>query len=72
MYVLGNCLDFTDSQYIDVIENYYTNLKDELSQLGKSLPVNKDSEFDLFKDKLISGLATFPSTFSPLTFSSTS
>ncbi|MEY5041558.1 MAG: hypothetical protein RLZZ414_1106 [Bacteroidota bacterium] len=53
VYVLGNCLDFTDSQYIDVIENYYTNLKDELSQLGKSLPVNKDSEFDLFKDKLI-------------------
>jgi hypothetical protein len=53
VYVLGNCLDFTDSQYIDAIESYYNNLKDEFIKLGKSLPMNKDSEFDLFKDKLI-------------------
>ena len=53
LYVLGNCLDFTDSQYIDAIEVYYENLKKELEELGQILPTNRDVALDTFKDKLL-------------------
>lgn len=53
VYTLGNCLDFTDSQFIDVIEVYYENLKKEFKELGKNLPTNKDAAFDAYKDKLV-------------------
>ena len=53
IYILGNCLDFTDSQFIDVIELYYENLKKELEELEQILPINKDADFDNFKDKLL-------------------
>ncbi len=53
VFLLDNCLDFTDSEYIDAIENYYNLMQDEFNELGKSLPKNRDVDNDLHKNKLI-------------------
>lgn len=52
-FLLGNCLDFTDTEYINTIEAYYNLMKEEFEILEKSLPKNKDVDKDIHKDKLI-------------------
>jgi hypothetical protein len=53
VYLLGNCLDFTDAKFIDAIQEYYESLKKDIEMVGKNLPINKDANDDEFKDKLI-------------------
>jgi hypothetical protein len=53
VYLLGNCLDFTDSKFIHSIELYYHELKYEFEKIGKQLPFNKDAHLDTNKDKLV-------------------
>ncbi|MBP8849712.1 MAG: hypothetical protein KBG80_04065 [Breznakibacter sp.] len=50
VYQLDNCLDFTDSQYIDILSTYYDLMKDDLTAIGKALPKNKDLERDIYHD----------------------
>lgn len=42
VYQLDYCLDFTDSEFIDILSDYYELLKQDLSIAGKILPQNKD------------------------------
>ncbi|UZT99901.1 hypothetical protein ODZ84_10195 [Chryseobacterium fluminis] len=53
VYQLDYCLDFTDSQFIDILCEYYQLLKDDLEFAGKRLPKNKDVAEDLHKDLLL-------------------
>lgn len=53
VYLLGNCLDFTDAKFIDAIEVYFESLKQDLEKVGDKLPANKDANHDEFRDKLI-------------------
>lgn len=53
VYTLSNCLDFTDSDSIDLISHYYSLMKSELESLGKELPQNHDHKKDEHNDKLI-------------------
>jgi len=53
VYTLSNCLDFTDSDSIDLLSQYYLLMKVELERLGKELPQNKDHKKDEHNDKLI-------------------
>jgi hypothetical protein len=50
VYQLDNCLDFTDSQYIDLLSTYYDLMKDDFTAIGKELPKNKDLEKDKYHD----------------------
>lgn len=56
VYTLDNCLDFTDSLYIDALEIYYAALKEEFEAIDKNLPINKDVPSDQYKDKLLRDL----------------
>ncbi|MFN0049268.1 MAG: hypothetical protein ACKVOU_09110 [Cytophagales bacterium] len=53
LFVLNNCLDFTDSKYIDVIDNYYNLFKFDINESNLTLPKNKDVREDSYKDKLM-------------------
>lgn len=53
VYTLSNCLDFTDSEFIDSISEYYYLMKDELEKLNVKLPENKNHNKDTHNDKLI-------------------
>ncbi len=50
VYQLDNCLDFTDSQYIDLLSTYYDLMKDAFNAIQKELPKNKDLEKDKHHD----------------------
>ncbi len=50
VYQLRNCLDFTDSEYINLISTYYELFKQDCFRIGKELPKNKDSKFDKYHD----------------------
>ena len=41
VYTLSNCLDFTDSEFIDSISEYYYLMKDELEKLPENKNHNK-------------------------------
>lgn len=53
VYLLGNCLDFTDAKFIDTVEDYFESLKQDIEKSGDKLPENKDANYDEYKDKLI-------------------
>ena len=53
VYQLDYCLDFTDSQFIDILCVYHKLLKDDLEFTGKQLPKNKDVAKDLHQDLLL-------------------
>lgn len=53
VYLLGNCLDFTDTKFIDAIGVYFESLKQDVEKVGDKLPTNKDANDDEFRDKLI-------------------
>jgi hypothetical protein len=56
VYTLSNCLDFTDSEFIDSIAEYYFLMKYELERLNLELPQNKNHIKDQHNDKLIGNL----------------
>lgn len=47
IYSLDECLDLTDSKYLDLVSQAYTNLKESLEIAGKPIPHNE--EFDNHK-----------------------
>lgn len=53
VYLLDYCLDFTDSEFIDILSNYYELLKEDLKVTGKTLPKNKDLPKDEFHDLIL-------------------
>jgi hypothetical protein len=50
IYVLDYCLDFTDSEFITLLEPYYNSMKQDLRIAGKELPKNKDIPKDKYHD----------------------
>lgn len=53
IYQLDYCLDFTDSQFIGVLCDYYELLKTDLEFTGKKLPHNKDVKRDAHQDLVL-------------------
>ena len=53
VYQLDYCLDFTDSEYINILETYYELLKADLQVAGKELPTNKDLPKDKHHDLIL-------------------
>lgn len=50
---LGNCCDFLDSKYTEMVGAFYRAMSEEYSSAGKSLPVNLDAKEDENQDKLV-------------------
>ena len=50
---LDYCLDFTDSEFIRMIQIYHSLMENSYNQLGKELPRNKDLKIDIHQDKII-------------------
>jgi len=42
VYQLEHCLDFTDTEFIDILPNFYDSLKKDLQIAGQDLPRNRD------------------------------
>lgn len=53
IYLLDYCLDFTDSEFIDILSNYYGLLKYDLEITGKMLPQNKGLPKDEHHDLIL-------------------
>lgn len=53
VYLLDYCLDFTDSEFIDILSNYYKLLKEDLKVSGKSVPINRDLPNDMYHDLIL-------------------
>lgn len=53
VYQLDYCLDFTDSEFIDIISLYYGLMKDDLLIVGKKLPQNKNLPKDKYHDLIL-------------------
>lgn len=53
VYQLDYCLDFTDSEFIDILAEYYELLKADLQIAGKELPKNKDLPKDKYHDLIL-------------------
>lgn len=53
VYQLDHCLDFTDSEYLDILETYFILLKNDLQVTGKALPRNKDLAKDKHHDLIL-------------------
>jgi hypothetical protein len=53
VYQLDYCLDFTDSEFIDILATYYDLMKDDLIVAGKTLPENKNLPKDKFQDLIL-------------------
>lgn len=50
---LGYCCDFLDAKYIGLLKPYYESMVESYSQLGKTIPANKDLPKDPHKDLLL-------------------
>ncbi|QOW10593.1 hypothetical protein Q73A0000_09515 [Kaistella flava (ex Peng et al. 2021)] len=53
IYQLDYCLDFTDSEFIDILADYYDLMKGDLDVAGKSLPQNKNLLKDKYHDLIL-------------------
>jgi hypothetical protein len=53
VYQLRHCLDFTDSEYTEMIAEYYKAMSAEFILIGNELPKNKDIPGDFNKDIVI-------------------
>ena len=53
IYQLDYCLDFTDSQYTDILSAYYELMKEDLYFAGKKLPENRDLPKDKYHDLIL-------------------
>lgn len=53
VYQLDYCLDFTDSQFIDILEAYYDLMKADLEIADKELPQNKNLPKDKYHDLIL-------------------
>jgi hypothetical protein len=53
IYQLDYCLDFTDTEFINVLSTYYDLMKQDLQTAGKELPKNKNKSDDIYKDLVL-------------------
>ncbi|MDR1730237.1 MAG: hypothetical protein LBR52_06205 [Prevotellaceae bacterium] len=53
VYQLDYCLDFADSEFIEILADYYELLKKDLLIAGKDLPTNKDLPNDEYHDLIL-------------------
>lgn len=53
VYQLDHCLDFTDSQYIDLLSAYFDSMKKDFLTIGMELPKNKDLPKDEYHDLIL-------------------
>jgi hypothetical protein len=53
IYTLFNCLDFSDSTFIDTISNYYFLMKRDFEEMGIQMPQNEQADFDIHQDLLV-------------------
>ena len=53
VYQLDYCLDFTDSEFIDILSSYYGLMKEDLRIAGKKLPQNRDLPKDKYHDLIL-------------------
>ena len=53
VYQLEHCLDFTDSQYIDLLSEYFDLMKEDFLTIKNELPQNKDLPKDEHHDLII-------------------
>ncbi len=53
VFTLDYCLDLIDSEFINVLTQYYELMEKDFKNLGKTLPKNKDVKVDEHKDLLI-------------------
>lgn len=53
---LDYCLDLTDTNFINLLTNYFDLMKEEYKQIGKELPENKNVKLDKNKDLLLRDL----------------
>src|SRR5690606_36609092 len=53
VYQPDYCLDFTDSEFIDVLSSYYDSMKHDFQIAGIALPKNKDISQDQYKDLIL-------------------
>ncbi|MGC3978331.1 MAG: hypothetical protein QM751_08995 [Paludibacteraceae bacterium] len=53
VYQLDYCLDFTDSEFIEILSEYYDLLKTDLKVAGKTLPINKNLPKDKYHDLIL-------------------
>jgi hypothetical protein len=53
VYHLGYCLDFTDSEFIDILASYFELMKEDLQIAGKELPKNKELPKDKNHDLIL-------------------
>lgn len=53
VYQLEYCLDFTDSEFIDILAKYYELFKRDMSVAGIELPKNKDLPKDEYHDLIL-------------------
>lgn len=53
VYQLDYCLDFTDSEFTEILSHYYDIMKVDFELAGKTLPQNKDLPHDQYYDKIL-------------------
>ncbi len=53
VFQLDHCLDFTDSEYIDLLSSYYEQMKKDFIKTGQELPKNKNFSKDENNDLII-------------------
>lgn len=53
IYQLDYCLDFTDSEFIEILASYHELLKQDLQIANKQLPKNKDLPKDEHQDLIL-------------------
>lgn len=53
VYILGNCLDLTDSKYTEMLPDAFESLQQNYEAVGLSLPENKDAKGDDNHDMLL-------------------
>lgn len=53
VYQLDYCLDFTDSEFIDLLPLYYNLMKSDLSFANKQIPKNEDLSLDKYHDLIL-------------------
>ncbi|MCA6364937.1 MAG: hypothetical protein IM638_18045 [Bacteroidetes bacterium] len=53
IYQLDHCLDFSDSEYVDLLASFYTLMKDDLEKADRKFPKNKNHNKDEYHDLII-------------------
>lgn len=56
VYTLENCLDFSDTAFIDMLAKYYQIFKADMNAIAKKIPTNKNRPNDQHQDLILRNL----------------